>query len=42
MVHAPVSIYAVLNDGDLAILFCFVFFVIVFTRPGAWSLDCST
>jgi putative oxidoreductase len=39
MVHAPVSPYPVLNEGDLAILFCFVFLLFVFTGPGFWSLD---
>ncbi|MYM26295.1 DoxX family membrane protein [Duganella sp. FT135W] len=39
MVHAPVSIYPVLNHGDLAVLFCFVFLFFVFSGPGAWSLD---
>ena len=41
VVHAPVSFYPVVNDGDLAILFCFVFLLFVFAGPGSWSLDCS-
>jgi len=39
MVHAPVSFYPVLNHGDPAILFCFVFLLFVFAGPGIWSLD---
>ncbi|WP_291297308.1 DoxX family protein [Elioraea sp.] len=39
MFHAPRSIYPLLNGGDAAILYCFVFLLLVFTGPGAWSLD---
>ncbi len=39
MFHAPRSFYPVLNGGDAAVLFCFVFLLLVFTGPGAWSLD---
>jgi putative oxidoreductase len=39
MVHAPASFYPVLNHGEPAILFCFVFLLFVFANPGAWSLD---
>ena len=39
MVHAPQSPYPVLNGGDGAILFCFVFLYLVFSGAGAWSLD---
>ncbi|GHA12668.1 hypothetical protein GCM10007989_03950 [Devosia pacifica] len=39
MVHAPGSLYPVNNQGDAAILFCFVFLYLVFSGPGAWSLD---
>lgn len=39
MFHAPASFYPVLNGGDAAILFCFVFLLLVFAGPGAWSLD---
>ncbi|KAA2235892.1 DoxX family protein [Salinarimonas soli] len=37
--HAPRALYPVLNGGDAAILYCFVFFLLVFTGPGALSLD---
>ncbi len=39
MFHAPRSLYPVLNGGDAAILYCFVFLLFVFTGPGAWSVD---
>jgi putative oxidoreductase len=39
MFHAPRSLYPVLNGGDAAILYCFVFFLLVFTGAGALSLD---
>ncbi|MGH6621652.1 MAG: DoxX family protein [Alphaproteobacteria bacterium] len=39
MFHAPRSFYPVLNGGDAAILYCFVFLLLVFTGPGAWSVD---
>jgi putative oxidoreductase len=37
--HAPQSFYPVLNGGDAAILYCFVFLYLVFAGGGAWSLD---
>ena len=37
--HAPRSFFPVLNGGDSAILFCFVFLYLAFAGPGAWSLD---
>ena len=39
MFHAPRNFYPTLNDGDAAILYCFVFLLLVFTGPGAWSID---
>lgn len=39
MVHAPQSFYPVLNGGDAAILFCFVFLLLVFSGAGALSID---
>lgn len=41
MAHAPGSFFPLLNGGDAAILFCFIFFYIVFAGPGAWSLDAA-
>lgn len=37
--HAPTSIYPVLNGGDAAILFSFIFLYLSASGPGAWSLD---
>jgi putative oxidoreductase len=39
MFHAPASFYPILNSGDAAILYTFVFLLFVFTGPGTWSLD---
>jgi putative oxidoreductase len=39
MFHAPRNFFPLLNGGDAAILYCFVFLLLVFTGPGAWSLD---
>jgi putative oxidoreductase len=41
MVHAPKSFYPALNMGEAAILYCFVFFYLVFAGPGPWSLDAA-
>jgi len=37
--HAPGNFFPILNDGELAALYCFVFFYFVFPGGGAWSLD---
>jgi len=39
MAHAPKSIFPVLNGGDSAILYCFIFLYLVFAGAGPWSLD---
>jgi putative oxidoreductase len=39
LAHAPKAIYPLLNGGDAAILFCFVFLYIAFAGGGPWSLD---
>ena len=41
MFHAPRSVYPLLNGGEEAILYCFVFLLLVFSGPGAWSVDGS-
>ena len=41
MAHAPQSPFPVLNGGDAAILYCFVFLYFVFSGPGVWSLDAA-
>ena len=37
--HAPLGFFPILNHGDAAILYCFVFLYLVFAGPGPWSLD---
>jgi putative oxidoreductase len=37
--HAPQSFFPVLNGGDAAILYCFVFLYFVFAGGGPWALD---
>jgi putative oxidoreductase len=37
--HAPGGLYPILNRGEGAILFCFIFFYLVFAGPGPWSMD---
>jgi putative oxidoreductase len=37
--HAPRNVFPVLNGGDAAILYCFVFLYIAFAGPGPLSLD---
>jgi putative oxidoreductase len=39
MVHAPQSTFPLLNHGESAILFCFIFLLIAAAGPGPWSLD---
>jgi putative oxidoreductase len=39
LAHAPRSFFPVLNEGDAAILYCFVFLYLVFAGPGPWSID---
>jgi putative oxidoreductase len=39
--HFPQSFWPVVNQGDAAILFCFIFLYISSAGPGAWSLDGS-
>jgi len=37
--HAPGGLWPVQNRGELAILYCFLFFYLVFSGPGPLSLD---
>jgi len=39
MSHAPRGFFPVLNGGDAAILYCFIFLYLAFAGGGAWSLD---
>ena len=40
MIHAPQDLYPVVNRGEAAILFCFIFLYIFFAGAGPWSVDC--
>jgi putative oxidoreductase len=37
--HLPHGFFPILNEGESAVLFCFVFLYLVFAGPGAWSID---
>ena len=37
--HAPQGFFPVINGGELAILYCFVFLFFAAAGPGAWSVD---
>ena len=37
--HATQGFWPALNQGEAAIMFCFVFLYLVFAGPGSWSLD---
>lgn len=39
MQHAPNSFWPVINKGEPAVLFCFIFFYLVFAGGGVWSID---
>jgi putative oxidoreductase len=39
MSHWPKSWLPLLNGGDLAVLFCFVFLYLFVAGPGPWSVD---
>lgn len=37
--HQPDGLHPLQNGGESAVLFCFGFFLLVFTGGGAWALD---
>ena len=37
--HAPQSPFPLVNQGEAAILFCFIFLMLAFVGPGKWSID---
>ncbi len=39
MAHAPRGFFPILNAGELAILYCFVFLYLAFAGGGPWSAD---
>jgi putative oxidoreductase len=42
MVHAPMGTYPILNFGELAILYCFVFLWLAVAGAGPYSLDAQS
>lgn len=41
MAHAPKGFLPLLNGGELAIVYCFLFLYIAAAGPGPWSLDAA-
>ena len=41
MVHAPQSPFPLVNQGEVAILLCFIFLLVAVAGPGPWSVDAS-
>jgi putative oxidoreductase len=39
MSHAPRGFFPILNNGELAVLYCFLFLYFAVAGGGAWSLD---
>lgn len=39
MAHAPQGPHPILNQGELAVVYCFVFLYIAAQGPGPWSVD---
>ena len=37
--HAPRGFFPILNGGELAVLYCFVFLYLASAGGGAWSVD---
>lgn len=41
MAHAPNSFFPLINDGTLAIIFCFACLYLSTAGPGPWSVDAA-
>jgi putative oxidoreductase len=41
MVHAPGGFWPILNKGELAALYCFVFLLVASRGSGSWSVDAA-
>ena len=41
MAHAPKDFFPILNGGDGAILYCFIFLIFIVAGPGRWAADGS-
>jgi len=39
MVHAPQGFFPIMNQGELAVLYCFLFLYLATAGGGPWSLD---
>jgi len=39
MVHFPKGFFPMVNKGEIAVLYCFVFLYFFFAGPGPWSVD---
>lgn len=39
MAHAPGGFWPVLNHGEAAVLYCFIYLYLASAGPGAWSVD---
>jgi putative oxidoreductase len=39
MVHFPRGFWPILNNGELAVLYCFIFLYMASVGSGAWSID---
>jgi putative oxidoreductase len=39
MAHASASFYPIVNKGELAVVYCFVFLYMAVAGGGAWSID---
>lgn len=39
MAHSPKNFFPLLNGGDAAILYCFIFLMFFVAGPGRWSID---
>jgi putative oxidoreductase len=39
LAHAPQGFFPILNAGELAIIYCFVFLYLAAAGPGPWSVD---
>jgi putative oxidoreductase len=41
MAHAPQSFFPIVNQGESAVLFCFIFLYLAAAGAGSWSLDAA-
>jgi len=41
MAHAPQGLLPIVNQGELAVLYCFVYLYLAAAGPGPWSVDAA-